>query len=60
MGSYTKSHTDVKYSIENILNKIVITMYGVRRVLDYLGDHLVIYINVSSLSDHYVVHLQLI
>lgn len=31
------SHGDVMYSIGNIVNNIVITMYGVRWVLDLLG-----------------------
>lgn len=30
------SHGDVKYSVGNIVNNIVISMYGVRRVLDLL------------------------
>lgn len=30
-------HGDVKYSIGNTVNNIVISMYGVRRVLDPLG-----------------------
>ena len=31
-----KSHRDVKYSLKNILNKTVITIHGVRRILDLL------------------------
>ena len=31
------SHEDVKYSIANIVNNILITMHGVRWVLDLLG-----------------------
>ena len=30
------SHADVKYSIGNIINNILITMHGVRQVLDLL------------------------
>ena len=32
-----KSHRDAKYSIENIVDNIVMTMYGVRWVPDSLG-----------------------
>ena len=35
--SLQNSHGDVKYSIGNIVNNIVITVYGVRWVLDLLG-----------------------
>ena len=31
------SHGDVKYSLGNIVNNIVITMYGARWVLDLFG-----------------------
>ena len=31
------SHRDVKYSIGNIVNSIVITMYGARQVLELSG-----------------------
>ena len=40
------SHRDVKYSIGNIANNIVITVYGVRWVLELSGVHLVNYIIV--------------
>ena len=31
------SHGDVKYSLENIVNNILIIMHGVKWVLDLLG-----------------------
>ena len=34
---YKNSRKDVKYSIGNVLNNIVITVYGVGWVLDLLG-----------------------
>ena len=34
------SHGDVKYSIENIVNNSLITMYGVRWCEIYQDDHL--------------------
>ena len=45
-----------KYSTGNIVTNIIITMYGIRLVVDYQGDHLVNYI----MSNHWVLHLQLI
>ena len=33
------SHGDVKHSIGNIVNNIIITTYRVRWVQDLLGDH---------------------
>ena len=36
-GWLQNSHGDVKYSTGNTVNNIVITMYGVRWVLDLLG-----------------------
>ena len=33
----TNSHRDVKYSIRNTVNNILITMYGVRWILDLSG-----------------------
>lgn len=38
------------YNIKNIVNNIIITTYGVRRVLDLWGGHLISYINVLSLD----------
>lgn len=32
-------HSDVNYSLENIINNIIIAMYGVRWVLEISGDH---------------------
>ena len=47
IGSYTmSSHGDVKYSIGNTVNNTVMTLYGVRWVLDLLGWSLCKYINV--------------
>ena len=43
------SHGDVKYSIENIVNNIVITVCGARGVLDLSGEHFISYIKVESL-----------
>ena len=40
------SHTDIKCSIGDIVNNIVVTMYGARWVLDISGDPFVSYINV--------------
>ena len=41
------SHRDIKYSIGNIVNDIVITTYGIRWVLEiFRGDHLVKYMIV--------------
>ena len=40
------SHEDVKYSIGDRVNSIVITMYGVKWVLVLWGDHFVSYINI--------------
>ena len=40
---------DVKYSIGYTVKVIVMTMYGVRWVLDLAGDHFVSYVNVLSL-----------
>ena len=37
------SHRDVKYSTGNIINDIVITMYGARWVLELSKDHFVKY-----------------
>ena len=37
IASYLNSHGDIKYSLCNIANNIVITMYGVRWVLDLSG-----------------------
>ena len=34
------SHGDVKYRIRNIVNNIVLSMYGVRWVVDLLGQSL--------------------
>ena len=52
----TNSHRDVKYSIGNIDNNTVITMYGTRWVLEMLGKYFVKY----RLSNHDVVHLKLV
>ena len=48
------SHMDVKYSIGNIVN-ILITLYGVRWVLDLSGCNLVSY----TVTGHWVVPLTL-
>lgn len=40
------SHGDVKESIGDIDNNIVITMYGARRIPEILGEHFVKYIIV--------------
>ena len=37
---------DVKYSIGNIVNNIVITMCGVRWVLHLYGDHVLSYTHI--------------
>ena len=36
-------HRVVKYSIRNMVNDIVITVYGARWVLEILGEHFVKY-----------------
>ena len=36
---------NVKYSIGNIVNNIVMTIYDVRQVLDLSDDHFLSYIN---------------
>ena len=38
------SHGDVKYSIENIVSNVVITVWGVQWLL--MGDHFLSYVNV--------------
>ena len=40
------SHGDIKYSLGNIVNTIVMTIHGIRCIQDLLGGHLVRYINV--------------
>ena len=45
----TNSHRDIKCSIGNIVSNSIITMYGVKWVLDLSGDHLVSYINAQAL-----------
>ena len=40
------SHRGVKYSTQNIINNIVITLYGARWVPEILRDHFINYINV--------------
>ena len=37
------SSWDVKYSIENVINNTVITMYGARWVLEISGEHYEVY-----------------
>ena len=49
------SHGDVKYSIENVVNNIVITMYEDGYYI-YQSEHFLSYI----ISNHWVVHLKLI
>ena len=36
-ASYKSSHEDVKYNMGNIVNNIVITVYGIRWVLNLSG-----------------------
>lgn len=43
------SHRDVKYSRGNIVSDVVVTVCVGPGVLDFLGDHFVSYIGVSSL-----------
>ena len=38
------SHGDIKYSIGNIVNSMLITMHGVRWVQDLQDDHSISYI----------------
>ena len=38
------SHGDIKYSIGNIVNSMLITMHGVRWVRDLQDDHSISYI----------------
>ena len=40
------SHGDVQYSIGNTVNYIVVSMYGVKRVLDLSGGNFVSYVYV--------------
>ena len=40
------NHGDIKYSIGNIVDNIVITMYGARQIRKYQGDHYAKYIIV--------------
>lgn len=37
---------DVKYSIGNSVNNIIITMFAVRGVLDLLGGHFISYVSM--------------
>ena len=52
-GCSFPSHRDIKHSIGNIVNNILITMYGVRYKI-YQDDHLVSYI----MSNYWGVHLK--
>ena len=36
-STVTESHGDIKYSIENKVNNIITTVYGVRWVLEFWG-----------------------
>ena len=47
---FENSHRGAKYSTGNIVNNTVITVCGVRWVLEILGE---------SLCNHYAVHLKL-
>ena len=40
------SHRNVKYSIRNIINNIVITMHGISGGNRLIGDHFISYISV--------------
>ena len=43
------NHKDVIHSIRNVMNNMVITLYGDRWLLDYRGDHFIMHANVKSL-----------
>lgn len=43
------NHQDVNHSIENIVSSVVVTVCGVRRVLDFLGDDFIGFVDVWPL-----------
>ena len=45
-------HRDVKYRVANVINNIIIIMYGARWVLEILGGH-----TLYILSNYCAVHL---
>ena len=40
------SHRAINYSVWVVVSNIIISVYGVRCILDFGGDHFISYINV--------------
>ena len=54
-----KSHRDVIYSIRNMVNNIVITLYATHGSWTYHSDHFIMYANVTSLCSTHETNITL-